>query len=441
MMPGFASGERPGLGGLLLAGVAAVAVAWLLALLFAAPLSSGPVDAGRAERVVESSLGRQEIARAERYRSGQRTIAVASLVVEFVLLGALALWRPGPLRRLLARWSRRPVAGAALVGAILVLLLAVAGIPLGLLALDRGREYGLVSQGIGGWFGDLVKSTGISMLLAAVGAAAAMALWRRLRGRFWLAASGLAIAYAVISVWLWPTVVSPLFNRFQPLPPGPVRHEALKLADRAGVSVGDVLVVDASRRSTTLNAYVDGIGSTRRMVIYDNALRDLDRTELRSLIAHELTHAASNDLRRGLIYAILVIPLGALAVQMSTRLTVARAGDDPDGPGVIPSLALALTVVTLLLNVPGNWLSRKVEANADAGAIALAGGPGLVQLQLRLARQNLADPDPPAAWQFLFGTHPTTVQRIGMAEAMGGGPTGEGSPTGESGPTGEGRGS
>lgn len=406
------------LSGLILTAGGAVLAAWLLAMLFSLPLTSGPVDRDTAGPVVERALGPELLARAGDYRSGQRLIAVGSLAIEFGLLALFAFWRPAPVRRLFSRLARRPVVGAGLAGAGIALLLALAGLPLGLAAAARGREYGLVTQGVSGWLGDLAVSTGISMVLAFAGAAIAMVLWRRLKGRFWLAAAVLVAAWAVISVWLWPVVVSPLFNRFEPLPAGPVRTEVLRLADRSGVRVDQVLEVDASRRSSTLNAYVDGIGSTRRVVIYDNALKELDRAELSSLIAHELTHVKSNDLVRGLLYALMVIPLGALAVQAATRLAVKRSGDDPGGPAVIPALALALAVMTLLLGIPGNWLSRKVEANADAGAIALTGGRGLVGLQLRLARQNLSDPDPPAVWQSVFGTHPTTVQRVGMAEAM-----------------------
>ncbi|MDQ2623336.1 MAG: M48 family metalloprotease, partial [Actinomycetota bacterium] len=120
------------------------------------------------------------------------------------------------------------------------------------------------------------------------------------------------------------------------------------------------------------------------------------------------------------LFAVLVIPLGVLTVQIATRLAVRRTGDDPAGPGVIPALVLSIAVVTMLLSVPGNWLSRQVEANADAEAIAMTGPQGLIDLQLRLAGGNLSDPDPPAAWHFIYGTHPTPVQRIGMAEAWGG---------------------
>jgi len=416
MKAGSVTGGRLKLSSLVLAGGGAVLAAWILAFLFWLPLNSGPIDRAAAQRIVERELGSAEITRAKEYQAGQRRIAAGAIAVEIGLLTLLAFWRPRPVRRLLERLGKRPVAGAAAVAVGLVLLLALAGIPLGLLALERGRDYGLVNQGVAGWFGDLAVSTGLSMLVAAPGAAAAMYLWRRLGTRFWLAAAALAAAWAVVLVWLWPVIVSPLFNRFEPLPDGPVRRDVLKLADRADVKIGDILVVDASRRSSRLNAYVDGVGSTRRVVIYDNALKDLSPDALRSLVAHELTHVKENDLPRGLLYAILVIPLAALTLQVGARLTVRAAGDDPSGPGLVPALALGLAVLTLVLGVPGNWLSRQVEASADMGALELAGSRGLVELQLGLARRNRSDPDPPAAWQFLFGTHPDTLQRIGMAE-------------------------
>ncbi len=416
---GSGTRDRLKLSSLVAAGLGAVLVAWALALLFAIPLTTGPVDLGAAETTVEQRIGPAEIERAEDFRSGQRRIAIASTALELLVLGGLAFWRPAPLRRLIGRLGRRPVIGAAALGAGVSVLLALVGLPLALASVGRGREFGLITQSTSAWLADFAVATGIAALLAAIGAAAAMALWRRLGGRFWLAASALVAAYAVIFVWLWPVVVSPLFNRFDPLPPGPVRAEVLRLADRAGVDVGQVYEVDASRRSSTLNAYVNGIGPTKRVVIYDNALRDLSRPELSSLIAHELGHVKTNDLGRGLLFAILVIPLGVLTVQLATGLAVRRSGDDPAGPGVIPALALSIAVVVALLSVPGNWLSRQVEANADAEAIAMTGPRGLIDLQLRLAEQNLADPDPPTAWQFVYGTHPSTVQRIGMAEAWG----------------------
>ena len=181
--------------------------------------------------------------------------------------------------------------------------------------------------------------------------------------------------------------------------------------------MGQVYVVDASRRSSTVNAYVNGIGSSKRVVIYDNAIRDLGPAEFKALIGHELGHVKADDLQRGILFALLVIPLGVLFVQLATGAALNRNEDDPFGTAVIPVLALMMTVAVFALQVPGNALSRDVEAKADRYSIELTGEPqGIVDLQVGLAKANLSDVDPLAFWQFLFGTHPSTLDRIAIAE-------------------------
>lgn len=398
---------------LLWAGLLAVMLAGLLVWLLG-PGGSPDVPQVDAGRYLDQNL----IDRAGEFRSQSRRIAIASMLLGLLVLAFLALYRGRPVGPALELLGRRPVIGAAAVGAGITLLLAVVRFPLDLMAFNLGRDYGLITWDTVGWIGDLALGTLISLLLAASGAALAMWLWRRFRRRFWIAGSVLVIAYALLFVWLWPVVISPLFNSFETLPDGPVRQKVIRLADRAGVEVGDVYVVDASRRSSTLNAYVNGIGSSKRVVIYDNAIDQLSDAELSALLAHELSHVESDDLYRGLAFAILVIPIGVLFVQLSTTALARRRGDDLGGPAIIPALALMISLVTMVLSVPGNVLSREIEAHADRSAINLTGDPrGLVGLQVRLAESNLTGLDPPAIYQYLFGTHPTTLERISAAEA------------------------
>lgn len=398
---------------LLWVGLAALALAYLLAWL----LSPGPVFHGpplSPDRFFDSSL----VQRAQDYRSDRRLIALGSMAIEFGLLGFLAFYRGRPVRGVIRWLERRPYLGSALAGAGIALILALVQLPFGLAAFDLGRDYGLITQELSGWLGDVALSTLIGCLMAAVGALAAIWLWRRFKGRFWIAGSVIVIAYAVLFVWLWPVVVSPLFNDYEPLPEGPVRAEVLRLADRAGVDVGEVYEVDASRRSSTLNASVTGIGSSKRVVIYDNAIERLSRAELSALIAHELGHVESHDLYRGLGFAVVVIPLGVIFVQIGTTLLVRRRGDDEAGPGIVPALAFTIAIATLALSVPGNVLSRGIESRADTFSIELTGDPqGMVGLQRELGRSNLTDPDPPGIYQYVFGTHPTIMDRISAAES------------------------
>jgi STE24 endopeptidase len=356
---------------------------------------------------------------AEQYRSRSRLISLFGMATGLALLAFLAFYRGPPVRHLLSLASRRPLAGAAAIGALLAVALAVAGLPASLLSFDLGRDYGLITQDLAGWAGDRLLSLAFSIPLTALAALAGFAAWRRFRGRFWLAASAIAIAFACVWLWLWPVVVSPSFNRFEPLEPGPARAEVMRLADQAGVDVGEVYSVDASRRSVALNAYVHGVGGSKRVVIYDNAMRNLSGDEFTALIAHELSHVKSNDVYRGLAFAILVIPLAALALQLVTAAILRRNGDPGSGPVVVLPLALGLSVLMLLLTVPGNQLSRQIELRADYDAIGLTGDPAaMIRLQRRIAENNLSDPDPPVVWQALFGTHPPALDRIGLALAI-----------------------
>ncbi|MGH2980765.1 MAG: M48 family metalloprotease, partial [Solirubrobacterales bacterium] len=270
-----------------------------------------------------------ELERAGDFRSGQRLLAVGTLVGEGALLVVLAVWRPAPLRTALQRASRRPLLGAAAVGAGISLSLTAVALPFGIAAHERARDVALSTQEIGPWLADSAKSGLIGAGLAALGAAVAVAMLRRLGRYWWVGGSVAVVAFAAIFTWLAPVLLAPVFNRFEELPPGETRSQVLRLGERAGVDIGHVYRVDASRRTTGINAYVDGLGPTKRVVIYDNTLRELDPAELRSVVAHELGHVDGNDIPRGILWVALVAPLGVLFIQLATGALARRGGDDP----------------------------------------------------------------------------------------------------------------
>jgi STE24 endopeptidase len=400
---------------ILAAGVAALAVAelavWLLAPSLAGPAAVAVDPAAYFEPAA--------LERSVDFRADLRLAGIVVLLCELALLAALALGRPRFAQRALARLSGpRPVLGAAIAGLGLSLLLALVALPSGLWAHERAVEVGLSTQDLGGWLLDRVRAAAIGALLAAAGAAILIGLQRRLPRRWWLAGSGVVVTFAIASTFLAPVVLAPVFNDFEPLGPGPARAEVLELADRAGVEVDEVLRVDASRRGRGLNAYVDGIGSTRRIVIYDNLLDRAERPELRSLVAHELGHVAGDDIPRGLLYVALVAPLGLLFVREAGGPLAARTGAEPGTAAALPAYALALAIAVFALGIPGNQLSRAIEERADRFALELTGDPGaLVDLQVRLAEVNRSDPDPPGWAAAVFSSHPSTVERIGLALA------------------------
>jgi STE24 endopeptidase len=215
------------------------------------------------------------------------------------------------------------------------------------------------------------------------------------------------VAAGAAFTWAAPVLLAPLFNRFTELPPGPARDDVLELAAKAGLKVGKVLEVDGSRRTTAANAYVTGLGPTKRVVLYDTLIRDFTRSETRLVVAHELAHVRHRDVQHGLLYLALVAPAAAFAV---SRL----AGPQPSLPGILA----ASVAVAGPIGVVGNGLSRAIERRADGYALQITGDTdAFVDFQRRIALKNLADPDPPRWLSLLLGTHPSTVERIGLAVA------------------------
>ena len=254
------------------------------------------------------------------------------------------------------------------------------------------------------------------LVLVVVGAA------RRWPRRWHLAAGvGGALLTFVVSL-LYPLLVEPLFNRFTPMADGPLRSSILRLADETGVEVEEVLVADASRRTTTLNAYVSGYGGTRRIVVYDTLLAGLDPEEVRSVVAHELGHARHQDVLLGTGLGALGVVAGTTVLALlldSPRLRRRAGSGGPDQPGVVP-LVLALAAVGTFLASPAQQLvSRAIEARADRVSLAVTDDrASFERLQRALTRRSLADPTPPRYSYLWFASHPTVGQRWGSAAAV-----------------------
>jgi STE24 endopeptidase len=348
-----------------------------------------------------------EIQRAEDYAGLQRLLSWASLAVSlatacvlgFTSLGARAVDRiRGPW------WWQVPVAvlALALVGRLVTL-------PLAILMRRRALHAGLTNQDWSAYAVDLAKGLGVQVvatsivLLVLIGAA-------RRWPRAWPAVAGLLLAGLVMAgSFVYPLLVEPLFNHFEPLPDGELRSQILELSHEEGVHVDDVLVADASRRTTTLNAYVSGFGSSRRVVVYDNLLDDVDRREVLSVVAHELGHARHDDVLTGSL-------LGAAGALLGVGLLGLLVGGVAD-PRRVPRLLALAAVATLLASPLQNSISRRIETRADVASLRTTDDPeAFIAVQRELALRSLADPTPYAVSQFWFGTHPTTLQRIALAQ-------------------------
>jgi len=363
----------------------------------------------------EAYFSASEIGRARDYNRPQLALFGGVMVVQ---VGVLALLVVRPPRRLAGPF-RRPLLAAAMTGAALSVTVSLAALPLKVAGRERARDYGLVTQSWGGYARDQAIGWTIGGVITGAGAAAAVALMRRFPRGWWAPGAVVVVAFGAASVYAGPVVLDPLFNTFKPLPAGEVRSDVLELAEQAGVDVGEVFSIDASRRTTAANAYVTGLGRTKRVVLYDTLTDNFSRDELRLVVAHELAHVRYGDVPRGLLYLAIVAPLGMLAVaRLSSRL--APGDDELPGPALLPALALSITLLVPVITTVSNQLSRGWEQRADSFALALTDAPEpFISFERGIALRNLSDPDPPGWVTFLLSTHPPTVQRIGLGVAYG----------------------
>ena len=357
-----------------------------------------------------------ELERADDFRELQRLLGLGGIALSAATLGVIALRPPRRVRRLLGRASGRPLRGAALVGAGISLTIVVVGLPLAAWRHERAVDAGLATQSFGHWLGDVMKSAAISAVIAAIGAALALALIRRFPRHWWLPGSAVVAGFAVVGLYLSPVLLDPLFNDFEPLPRGQLRADVLRLADRAGVDVGEVYRVDASRRTSAANAYVNGLGNSKRVVLYDTLIDEFPHDEVRVVVGHELAHQKHNDLLRGLAWLALVAPAGTFLTQVLAERFAGRR--ELGRPAALPAVALAITLAALGLGAASNVLSREVEARADAFALDLTRDPAdFIKFERRIALRNISDTDPPRLLHLLFATHPTTLERLGIGVA------------------------
>jgi Zn-dependent protease with chaperone function len=373
---------------------------------------------------MESSRGvfaPDELERARRYHRPLYIVLLVDTTLGLVALSLLVFTRVGSwlydVVDELPWWGRAFLFPILVVGVLTLLRLP--------LSFWRGhvreRRWGFSTQTAGGWLLDRAKGFAVAAVLSAVAVLAFVALARALPGAWPAVASPGAALFVLALGFAGPIVLEPLFNRFRPLGDPALAGELRALAERAGVPVRDVLVADASRRTRRENAYVSGLGGTRRIVLFDNLLDASEPRQIRLVVAHELGHRRARHVERGTLLAM----AGAAAVVLVLwgllswpALLEAISASGPGDPRVAPFLFLVVGVFELVGLPLGAAISRRWEREADRSSLELTRDPEAFEsAHRRLARTNLADLEPPRAVYALLFSHPTPPERIAAARA------------------------
>jgi STE24 endopeptidase len=407
-----------------LASVVLVALLAALAVLLVQRVPWSTAPAPRADQLAAlGDLPADTVVKARAFHAARRPGIYGALAVAMVVMLVLGLT---PLGARLVELVGRPFGGhwlaQALLGGLAVVLVGeLVTLPFAAWRHQVMVKYGLSTQTWGAWTVDLLKGFAVGAVIAGIALVGFFTVTRLFPRWWWAVGAAGAGALMMLLSFVFPVLVEPVFNKFTPMEPGQLRNDLMALAARDGVPVKDVLVADASRRTRAVNAYVSGYGGTRRIVVYDTLLTEASEAEVRSVVAHELSHAKSNDVLTGA----LVGALGAAAVVCAVYLLgswqplLRRAGVDSIAEPTAIALLVAMATIAGLLSGPAQaFLSRKVEARADAHALELTADPASYEsMMARLATVNLADPDPNPVEFALTASHPSAVQRIAMARA------------------------
>jgi Zn-dependent protease with chaperone function len=286
------------------------------------------------------------------------------------------------------------------------------------------HQFALTHQTFGAWLIDSLKELAITIVVG--GLLGSLALWtlRHMR-RWWLAIWLGAIPVSIALVMLQPLVFDPLFNDFQPLRDPRLRADLLALASRAGIEGSDVYEVDRSKQTTTMNAYVNGIGPTTRIVMWDTLLAKMSHDEVLTVMGHEMGHYVMRHIWQGTAFGLAIgLPLIWLGhvvhdsglARWGATWGVKGAGD----PAEVPWLLLILTIGTFLVTPIGAAFSRHLEHQADVFSLDLTHkNEAFATAFIKLAEDSKWDPDPPKIIEWWMYSHPTIRERIAFALTYG----------------------
>ena len=286
------------------------------------------------------------------------------------------------------------------------------------------QRFGFNRQTPGLWIADRLKGAAIG---AAIGLPlAALVLWIMAAsgGLWWLWAWAAWVGFNLLLLVLWPTLIAPLFNRFEPLDDEGLAQRVQALMQRCGFAARGLFVMDGSRRSAHGNAYFTGLGAAKRVVFYDTLLARLSAGEVEAVLAHELGH-----FKRQHVLKRMVAIFGASLLGLALLGWLAGQTTFYVGLGVTPHLGTpndALALILFMLALPpftfflaplGAALSRRQEFEADAFACAQADGRDLARALVKLHEDNASTltPDP---WYVRFHySHPPAAQRLAVLPA------------------------
>jgi STE24 endopeptidase len=362
------------------------------------------------------SLGPAALQKAHDYTIGKEWMLLWAVVVAAVVTWAIVRW--GLLDRLENKVAeRRANLRAFVVSLAFFIVSAILTLPWTLYS-DWWREthYGRTSQPLGDYLGQLGLITAITALIGALFMTGVYWLIRRTGKRWWLWSGALtAVAFSFI-ILLAPVFVEPLFNKYEPVPPGQVRDAVVSMAGRAGIPANKVYMFNGSRQSNNFTANAGGVGSTARVAISDVAFKNASLDEVRAVTGHEIGHYVLKHTWWGILfYSLSAIVLFWLAERLFPRFARAFGSTASIGdPRGIAVLMFMVAVFGLLTEPVFNTFSRTLETQADMYSLRTENRPDALSTAL-VKTAEYRYPRPNRIEEIIFYNHPSVEARVRRA--------------------------
>jgi Zn-dependent protease with chaperone function len=283
------------------------------------------------------------------------------------------------------------------------------------------HRFDLTNQTFGSWMGDFAKALGVDLAIGSFIAALAL-LGMRLVRRWWIVLWIGSIPLIILGLVITPLIIDPLFNKFEPLRDSSLRSDLLAEASRAGIEGSRVYQVDKSKQTKTMNAYVTGLGPSKRIVLWDTLLAKLDHDEILSVMGHEMGHYVLYHLWKGIAFAVAVALFVFYFGQKIFEHGVARWGvrwglnNERGDPAALPWLLLVAVVIGFLLSPITSGFSRHLEHQADKFGLELTHlNEPMASAFVKFAENSKHDPNPPWFIEWWRYSHPAAQRRIDFA--------------------------
>ncbi len=265
---------------------------------------------------------------------------------------------------------------------------------------------------------DLLKSGALSIVLGGTLISCLLLMVKYTGRTWWIWAWVIFFSFEVLMLLLYPTLLAPIFNKFTPISPGPLAEKISGLAEREGLMISGVYEMDAKRRSRHSNAYVAGMGKTKRIVLFDTLLGSHEEDEILAILAHEVGHIKRGHLKKQII---LLAVTSLMFLYLASRLVSWRIMYDSFGFDYRPLYAgLFLAAVlweplSFFLSPIASGISRRFEREADLHVLRVLGNPRpFIRALKKMAMDNLSNLHPHALYVFFHYSHPPFLQRIAI---------------------------